>query len=250
MATLTRLPRLRAVWRALLPALAAGCAGLALAATDAVDLSAADVDAVAVSPLLSAAAQRARPLYDRHCASCHGAARQGDPARGVPNLADANWLWGDATEDSELQALLQTLRVGIRAEHAKTRRIADMPAFGPAAAPAQRLSETQIDELTDTVLRLAGQPHDAAAAQRGAKLFNGQPNCFDCHGADGRGNSDWGASDLTVAASSGWLWGNSRAAIRQSIRDGRAGRCPDWGGRLDENDLKALAVWLRASAAH
>jgi len=77
----------------------------------------------------------------------------------------------------------------------------------------------------------------------------GAPNCFDCHGADGGGNTDWGASDLTVRQPSGWLWGLSRSAIRQAIRGGRAGHCPDWGATLSETDLKALALWLRSSAA-
>jgi cytochrome c oxidase cbb3-type subunit 3 len=38
----------------------------------------------------------ARPAqtYAAPCAACHGPAGTGDPARGVPNLTDAEWLYG------------------------------------------------------------------------------------------------------------------------------------------------------------
>jgi cytochrome c oxidase cbb3-type subunit 3 len=221
----------------------------AMGAAQAQGLPGTPVVEIAARPVLAAAAaRRAEPLYARHCAGCHGAARQGDAARGIPNLADAHWLWGDATADSELDALVHTLRVGIRSAHPKTRNIAVMPAYGAGAAAGRRLSPAQIDDLTEHVLRLAGQPHDGAAALRGAQLYAGASNCFDCHGADGSGNADWGASDLSERAPSAWVYGQDRAAIRRSIADGRAGRCPDWGGALDEADLKSLAVWLRAPA--
>jgi cytochrome c oxidase cbb3-type subunit 3 len=215
----------------------------------AADLAGTKVDAIAASPALAAAAaRRAQPLYARHCAECHGAERQGDAARGVPNLADSFWLWGDGTADSELQALVQTLRVGIRSSHPQTRNIAEMPAFGPTGDPRSRLSPAQIDDLTEYVLRLSGQPHDKPAAQRGQALFAGAGNCFDCHSPDGSGNTDYGASDLTARLPSAWVYGRSRDVIRTSITQGRAGHCPDWGGTLDEADLKSLAVWLRGTA--
>ena len=214
-----------------------------------VDLDALSVDDIAALPAaVAAATARAEPLYTRHCATCHGAARQGDAARGVPNLADAYWLWGDGTADTELQALVQTLRVGIRANHPQTRNIAPMPAYGPQGDPALRLSPAQIEDLVDFVLRLSGQPHDAAGAQRGRALFAGAGNCFDCHAPDGSGNSDYGASDLTARLPTAWVYGRSREALRSSISGGRAGTCPAWGGRLSETDLKSLAVWLRATA--
>lgn len=41
-----------------------------------------------------AAVTRARQTYADQCAACHGPAGTGDPARGVPNLTDAEWLFG------------------------------------------------------------------------------------------------------------------------------------------------------------
>ena len=40
----------------------------------------------------SAAASRGAPLYKEHCATCHGAAGQGDREQGAPRLSDAIWL--------------------------------------------------------------------------------------------------------------------------------------------------------------
>ncbi|MGB0761693.1 MAG: c-type cytochrome, partial [Rubripirellula sp.] len=44
--------------------------------------------------------------------------------------------------------------------------------------------------------------------------------CVACHGADGTGNTAFGAPNLTDAV---WLYGGSREAIRASIADGRQG---------------------------
>jgi cytochrome c oxidase cbb3-type subunit 3 len=41
-----------------------------------------------------AAVSRARQTYADQCSACHGPAGTGDPARGVPNLTDAEWLFG------------------------------------------------------------------------------------------------------------------------------------------------------------
>ena len=57
------------------------------------------------------------------CAACHGAAGQGNPALGAPNLADSVWLhgWGE-------QAVIQTI------EHGRT---SVMPAHAGRLTPAQ-----------------------------------------------------------------------------------------------------------------
>jgi cytochrome c oxidase cbb3-type subunit 3 len=41
-----------------------------------------------------AAVARARQDFADQCAACHGAAGTGDAARGIPNLTDAEWLYG------------------------------------------------------------------------------------------------------------------------------------------------------------
>ena len=42
----------------------------------------------------AAAVGRARQVFADQCAACHGPAGAGDMARGVPNLTDAEWLFG------------------------------------------------------------------------------------------------------------------------------------------------------------
>jgi cytochrome c oxidase cbb3-type subunit 3 len=47
--------------------------------------------------------------------------------------------------------------------------------------------------------------------------------------------------DLTDAI---WLYGSDKAAIVDSMWNGRAGMMPAWAGRLDEPTIKALAVYV------
>lgn len=42
----------------------------------------------------TAAVARARQTYAEQCAACHGPTGTGDAAKGVPNLTDAEWLFG------------------------------------------------------------------------------------------------------------------------------------------------------------
>lgn len=46
-----------------------------------------------------AAVQRARPVFERDCASCHGVDARGDRAQGAPNLTDQEWLHGGERTD-------------------------------------------------------------------------------------------------------------------------------------------------------
>jgi cytochrome c oxidase cbb3-type subunit 3 len=189
----------------------------------------------------------AHAAYASHCAACHGTDLHGSRVRGVPNLADKAWLWGDATVDSELQALVQTLTYGIRSGHAKTRFIADMPAY--AHDKSVKLNNADIQDLVDYLLQISGnKPKTAEAAARGKQLFNGAPNCFDCHSADATGNTDWGSPDLTQHDASAWLHGNDRASLTKSISAGSKGRCPAWLNKLDSTTINALAVWLKRKA--
>ncbi|MEQ1779860.1 MAG: cytochrome-c oxidase, cbb3-type subunit III [Hyphomonadaceae bacterium] len=41
-----------------------------------------------------AAVERARPVFQANCASCHGVDARGDRTQGAPNLTDAEWLYG------------------------------------------------------------------------------------------------------------------------------------------------------------
>ena len=83
----------------------------------------AELEAIAADPALRAIALRTgETLFRDNCAACHGRAGGGGP--GFPNLADDAWLWGGS-----LDAIHETLRVGINAGHEET-RVAQMLAFG------------------------------------------------------------------------------------------------------------------------
>lgn len=188
------------------------------------------IDAVERDPqLLEFALNAGASLFGDNCATCHGAGGQG--VKGYPALVDDDWIWGGSLAD-----IRRTLQVGIRSGHPET-RLNVMQAYGELGA----LSSGQIGELVDYVLTLSGQPADIAAAARAAPLFDEQ--CSSCHGSEGRGNQELGAPNLTDAI---WLYGGARADLMRTLRYGRAGVMPAWEGRLSEEQITALAVYVHA----
>jgi len=183
--------------------------------------------------LVGVALRLARPAYAQHCASCHGADLQGDRARGVPDLADSVWLYGFG-EVADIEA---TILYGIRSGHPKARNITDMPAFGRIG----QLSAPEVHDVVEFVYGLSHRNVDAVAAKRGQGLFNDKGSCYDCHGADATGNIDYGAPDLTGQS---WLYGGDRAALYDSVFNGRHGLCPAWIRSLSPAQVRALTVYL------
>ena len=81
----------------------------------------------------------------------------------------------------------------------------------------------------------------ASDAYQGYSLYN--QTCFLCHGEDGKGMTELGAPNLTDQI---WLFGGSRSAIQESIRNSRAGVMPFWQGRLSPETIKQLAVYIHS----
>ena len=189
------------------------------------DLAAIKADA----ELLRFALAGGEAAFGDNCAPCHGRGAQG--AVGYPNLNDDNWLWGGKLED-----IHTTLQVGIRSGHPETRDN-QMPAFGRD----QILEPAQINDVTEYVLSISGGEADAAAAERGKPIFAEQ--CAACHGEEGKGNPELGAPNLTDRI---WLYGGSKDAILQSVRNSRAGVMPFWEGRLSPETIKQLAVYVHS----
>lgn len=168
--------------------------------------------------------------FGDNCATCHGAGGRG--AKGYPMLADDIWLW-----DGTLEGIEYTLRHGIRHnEDPDTRRNA-MPAFGRDGL----LTPKEIDDLVQYVLYLSGREADKAAINRAAPIFATQ--CVSCHGADGKGNRQLGAPNLTDHE---WLFGGEPRDIQQTIYSARNAHMPAWQGRLDDPTIKALAVYVHS----
>ena len=92
--------------------------------------------------------------------------------------------------------------------------------------------------------RLTKRQTDAAAAVEGAAIF--AENCAACHGEDGGGLPDLGGPALNDAI---WLYGGEPEQINAQINRPHLGVMPAWQGRLDDDTIKMLAVYVTAWAA-
>jgi cytochrome c oxidase cbb3-type subunit 3 len=190
----------------------------------------------------------AKPAYAQHCASCHGAALQGDSTRGVPGLADGKWLYG-AGGVAEIE---RTILYGIRSGNPKGWDLAAMPAYAAPEPYAREkldpLMPPEIRAVVEYLRALENRPADPDAAASGARIFGGKGGCYDCHGQDGTGDGAIGAPDLTDAT---WLYGDgSRESVFQSIAYGHRGSCPAWINRIRPAAIRALAVYIHDAAPH
>ncbi|MGL4236592.1 cytochrome-c oxidase, cbb3-type subunit III [Tabrizicola sp.] len=195
-------------------------------------LIAADLNAIGADPELAGYAERAgAAVFRTNCATCHGSGAAGFEGKGYPNLLDDDWLWGGTMEDIHL-----TITHGIRNTTDPDARYSEMPKFGVDGA----LDEAQIAQVTEHVLAISGQEHDATAAAAGATVWT-EAGCNGCHMDDGTGDRAQGAPNLTDAI---WLYGGSREAVTESIFYARFGVMPDWNERLTEDEIRAVAFYV------
>ncbi len=188
-------------------------------------LAAADLTTISADTDLNKYAVNAgSAIFQTWCAQCHGSGAAG--AKGYPNLLDDDWLWG-----GDIQSIYTTIAHGVRNEDDDDARFSEMPAFGD-----DYLEPEQIDQVVHYVLKLSGQEFDAAKAGPGAEVF--AEDCTSCHGEGGKGDRDQGAPNLTDAI---WLYGGDEATIRETVTFARYGVMPEWGTRLSESDLNAVA---------
>jgi cytochrome c oxidase cbb3-type subunit III len=194
-------------------------------------------DAAADPALVRFAAEEAAPVYAKHCATCHGADMRGRVDLGAPNLVDAVSLYGRG----DVFDIERSVLYGIRAGDSKGRDVSSMPAFGLTGV----LSSGQIQSVVEYVMQLSGRPYQAAAANDGSELYSGAGGCFDCHAPDGRGNSDYGAPDLTANV---WNSGGDRQSLFNALYNGQRHVMPAWRNTLSLVEIRALAVYLYASS--
>jgi cytochrome c oxidase cbb3-type subunit III len=188
--------------------------------------------------LLQRALNLGRPLYQERCASCHGAALQGNPARGVPNLAKNAWLYG-----SDPVAVEHTILYGIRSGHPKAHNVTDMPAL----VRSGQISADDARDVVELIESWAGVPSDSAMTERGRAVYYGKGNCVDCHAGDARGVTDYGAPALTGPT---WLYGGDRQTLYQSVLNGRHGTCPAWIDKLTPLQIRSLTLYLVSTSAN
>jgi cytochrome c oxidase cbb3-type subunit 3 len=158
-----------------------------------------------------------KSLFASYCTTCHGSDARG--AVGYPNLADDDWLWGNA--EAELIATISNGRAGV------------MPVLAPALG-----GDDGIDNMVRYVKSLSGGEADAGAMSA-QPLFVAL--CSACHNADGTGNKIFGAPNLTDDT---WLYGGSDEKIRETIVNGRNGIMPAHGDMFGDNRTKILAAYI------
>ncbi|MEK7265510.1 MAG: cytochrome-c oxidase, cbb3-type subunit III [Pseudomonadota bacterium] len=193
-------------------------------------LSAQSINEIESDPdLLQYAMTAGQSLFGDNCATCHGAGGQGNV--GYPSLIDDDWLWGGKLSDIQT-----TIRYGIRSTSPET-RFNQMLAFGQGGL----LTDAQISDIVEHVMQISGREANAAASARGGVLFEQQ--CASCHGPVGKGIQALGAPNLTDGI---WLYGGDRLDIQKSLFLGRSGVMPTWSGRLSDEQITALAVYVHS----
>jgi len=172
-----------------------------------------DVKQVAADPKAREMGQR---LFLNYCAQCHGSDAGG--AKGYPNLADQDWLYGG--EPDNIKTTLIAGRAGV------------MPAFA-------HLEGGQISDVANYVRGLSGLAADQLKSARGAEVF--KANCAACHGPDGKGMQAMGAPNLTDKV---WLYGGSEAAIVETVSKGRNGKMPAHESILTPEKIHLLTAYV------
>jgi cytochrome c oxidase cbb3-type subunit 3 len=158
-----------------------------------------------------------RNLFANNCAACHGADGRGAP--GFPNLADGDWLWGGTPE-----RIIESISAG---------RNGVMAPWGEVLGPSG------VEDMVAYVMSLSGRSLPAGNAANGRAKFG--EICIACHGADGRGNQDLGAPNLTDGI---WLHGGSIASLRQTIAQGRQNAMPAHLEQLGDVRVNLLAAYV------
>jgi cytochrome c oxidase cbb3-type subunit 3 len=156
-------------------------------------------------------------LFANSCAMCHGSDARG--ARGFPNLADDDWLYGGGFD-----TVMQTLENG---------RAGAMPVM------VAGLDDKAIGELVVYVQSMSGQKADPVMAANGKKNFD--MLCVACHGPDGSGNQALGAPRLNDAI---WLYGGDPATIRETLTKGRNGNMPAHKDLLSEDRRRLITAYV------
>ena len=162
-----------------------------------------------------------RRLFNNNCSVCHGVGGTG--ANGFPNLADDNWQWGGSPS-----AILTSISQG---------RSGVMPPWAAALGPEG------VTQVTQYVLSLSDEPHNAAQAEQGAARY--ATYCSACHGPQGAGMTALGAPNLTDDI---WLYRDSQSTLEQniahSIRQGRTGQMPAHSDMLRAEKIHVIAAYV------
>ncbi len=167
-------------------------------------------------------------LYMTYCTICHGSDAKGVPGKGFPNLADAEWLWGDTPQDIEA-----TIHDGRNPPEASAVMMAWKDTIG---------GEEAVKNVTQYVISLNSNRAaevDKTVAGKGQEVY--MTYCIGCHGPEGKGTPAMGAPNLTDDV---WLYGGSKGGIETSVALGRKGTMPAHGEFLGPAKVHLLAAYV------
>lgn len=157
-------------------------------------------------------------LFIQNCSQCHGSDARGQ--RGFPNLTDNDWLYGGSFDK-----IKETILHG--------RKSSGMMAWKDTLG-----GDEAVSHVVAYVQSLSGRRVNAKDAAAGKAKFG---LCMACHGADGTGNQMMGAPNLTDKV---WLYGGSKAAITDSVANGRAGVMPAWQDILGADKVHVISAYV------
>jgi cytochrome c oxidase cbb3-type subunit 3 len=173
-----------------------------------------DIKVVAADPKAHVIGER---LFLTYCAQCHGSDARGN--KGFPNLTDKDWLYGG--EPETIKTTIMNGRNGV------------MPSMAAAVG-----SSTDVENVAHYVLSLSGSTSDPIKKVFGKEKFMA---CAACHGADGHGNQQIGAPNLSDKT---WLYGGSVETITETITKGRNNVMPSFKDFLGEAKVHVLAAYI------
>ena len=156
-------------------------------------------------------------LFANSCAMCHGSDGRG--ARGFPNLADNDWLYGDSFD-----TVMQSISAG---------RAGIMPVM------VGTLDDDAVNDLVAYVQSMSGQEVDSAMAAKGKPHYD--MLCIACHNVDGSGNQALGSPRLNDDI---WLYGGDAETIKQTVTQGRNGNMPAHQDLLSDDRQRLIAAYV------
>lgn len=175
-----------------------------------------DIAAVAADPQ---AREMGGRLFLTYCAQCHGSDARG--AKGFPNLADGDWLWGGTGTQ-----IKESIMKGRDAVMTPKGTKPDMGA-------------EEVKDVVHYIRSLSGLSSDAVRVQRGKDLYPAA--CAACHGEGGKGNAEAGYPNLTDKV---WLYSSQEADMIETVTKGRTNRMPAFGEFLGEAKAHLLAAYV------
>ncbi len=183
------------------------------------------IEDLALDPRAMKSASR---VFLNNCAICHSS--DGGGNYGIPNLTDNDWLYGGSPEK-----IYETLING---------RQANMPAWAALGDAkinqlAHYVMSISYNARTDTQKENEQYQFDENLALQGKALFT--QNCVACHGADGKGSQALGAPNLTDNI---WLYNDTIAGTRSTLRSGRNGVMPKQGDKLRDEKIHLLTAYV------